>query len=223
VTKLIPTTSSLGTSNLNLLCETLDSTGVQQPGSMNKMSDAYLSGVKSESLKTHNNHNNLRQGQISAPNTPELMRKQHFLNRYRTDLLGSANNMTSSHPPLATAKKEKMEFNQQMMMRMNHNELREGRPLSYHGRSTGDSNSSAGPIMPSSSPTVNKRHVGGGSGRNRNKDSTLMNRRSMPAGTYQENRFRDKFGNSKISTLASFWLSLNKESRTGNLVDSLDF
>ena len=197
VAKIIP--NNLGISNLNLICETLDSS-VGNHHSMNKMSDAYLSGVKSESLKTHNNHNNLRQGQISAPNTPELMRKQHFLTRYRSDLLGSTNNMTSSHPPLATAKREKMEFNQQMMMRMtNHNELREGRPLSYHGRSNGDSNSSlsssSGTILTSSSPTVNKRHVVNTSnGRNRNKESTLMNRRSMPAGTYQENRFRDKFG-----------------------------
>ena len=48
---------------------------------MEKMSvsDAYLSGIKPESLK-HNN-NNLRPLSLSSPNTPETMRKQQMLLR----------------------------------------------------------------------------------------------------------------------------------------------
>ena len=143
-----------------------------------KMSDAYLSGVKPESLK--NNNNNFRQGPLSAPNTPETMRKHAMLLRRDLPIISH-----SMYVPHVTAKKEKMEFNQ-MMMKMNERD----RPLSYHGRSS-ESNSSPSIL----SGPVNKRHGGGGSSaaaRTR-KEAAMLNRRSMPS-PYLENRFREKFG-----------------------------
>ncbi|CAG7785464.1 unnamed protein product [Allacma fusca] len=148
-----------------------------------KMSDAYLSGVKPETLK--NNNNNLRQGPLSAPNTPETMRKHQML--LRRDLPALSHSMIVPH---VSAKKEKMEFNQ-MMMKMNERD----RPLSYHGRSS-DSNSS--PCILSA--PVNKRHVGSSSSAARTrKEATLFNRRSMPS-PYLENRFREKFDVSALDT-----------------------
>lgn len=141
-----------------------------------KMSDAYLSGVKPDKLK---NQNAMRQGPTSAPNTPESIRKQH-LQVYR----GRMDPMSMS----LHDKREKMEFNQ-MMMRMGERDMR---PLSYHGRSVslvgGDPR-----LEPAGGMVVNKRHLTSSATNRSRKESTMLNRRSMPT-PHLENRYRDKFG-----------------------------
>lgn len=164
-----------------------------------------------KTLNSSPNHHHLRQNTnngtsnniiTSAPNTPEALRRQQLLLRHHrasssippsSDAMNNTNTMllAASHPSptIGVAKKDKMEFNQ-MMMKMNYE--REGRPLSYHGKST-DSLSSSSPsyaVLP-----VNKRHVGSSIiGRNRKESSpALLNRRSMPS-PYLENRLREKFG-----------------------------
>jgi len=170
-------------------------------------SDAYLSCVRPDMLKNTNMPMG-RQPPISAPNTPESLRRQHLQNSIARG--GNGRQMdtimtTSLHTP--ADKREKMEYNQ-MMRSLSE---KEGRPLSYHGRSgsvcyehlppgtlggvvTGGVNGGTGINNGAGlgSGGVSKRHIMSSGTRSR-KESVLLNRRSMP-GPYLENRFRDKFG-----------------------------
>lgn len=174
-----PTAAVASASALVVTCLPKQPTLVHSQSITEKMSDAYLSGVKPDKLK---NQNAMRQGPTSAPNTPESIRKQHLqLYRGRMDPMSM-----SLHD-----KREKMEFNQ-MMMRMGE---RDTRPLSvpcYHGRSVslvgGDPR-----LDPSGGMVVNKRHLTSSATNRSRKESTLLNRRSMPT-PHLENRYRDKFG-----------------------------
>lgn len=146
--------------------------------------------MKPDKLK---NQNAMRQGPTSAPNTPESIRKQHLqLFRGRMDPMSM-----SLHD-----KKEKMEFNQ-MMMRMNE---RDTRPLSYHGRSISVSLVGGDPRLDPNAGgmVVNKRHLTSSASNRSRKETTLLNRRSMPT-PHLENRYRDKFGEGKKNIIIIFY------------------
>jgi hypothetical protein len=168
--------------------------------------DAYLSCVRPDMLKNTNIPMG-RQAPISAPNTPESLRRQHLQNSMMMARGGGGGGgrggvsmepptiMTTSLQHTPADKREKMEYNQ-MMRSLSE---REGRPLSYHGRSgsvcyehlpqgtTTTTNTTGG-----GGGVVSKRHIMSSGTRSR-KESVLLNRRSMP-GPYLENRYRDKFG-----------------------------
>lgn len=103
---------------------------------------------------THMNNNKLVRGPISAPNTPESLRRG------------------------MRDKKDKMEYNQMMMRSLT--EQGSTRPLSYHGRSGSLCIMDGHQYPPPHPPIVNKRHIVSSGARSKNKESLLLNRRSMP-------------------------------------------